>query len=144
MNEESLKRNEILKGKTLQIYWYLLKQGNSGIREIQKELDLPSPSSVSYHINKLVQVDLVSQDQTGKYFIKEEVDTGIIGLRRRLIPRFMGYLSFYLVIMIVFTIIVLFKGDTPLLVEILFVIFSLVGILIFIFEIYQLWRIQPI
>jgi hypothetical protein len=39
-------------GKSLQIYWYLLTHGPKGIREIQKALNIPSPSSVSFQINQ--------------------------------------------------------------------------------------------
>ena len=65
--------DDLLKGKTMQIYWYLLSHGQSGIREIQKNLNIPSSSTVSYHMTKLVNAGLVVQNiKTDKYFIKEE------------------------------------------------------------------------
>ncbi|NIM45531.1 MAG: hypothetical protein GTN80_07805, partial [Nitrososphaeria archaeon] len=44
-----------LKGKTLLVYWYLIKErGDSvGVREIQRALKFSSPSVASYHLEKL-------------------------------------------------------------------------------------------
>ena len=42
-----------LRGKTLEVYRYLLKSKNPvGIREVQRSLDLSTPSLASYHLNK--------------------------------------------------------------------------------------------
>ena len=144
----SIEVEDLLRGKTLQIYWYLLTHGNSGIREIQKELKIPSPSTVSYHINKLVQAELVIQsEETGKYLVKSEVKNGIMGLYvkigRRMIPRMLLYLSFFSIGSLISLFIILFKGSvTP--VEFLFLLFSLSAAGIFIFETYKIWNMKPL
>ncbi|UCG01259.1 MAG: winged helix-turn-helix transcriptional regulator [Candidatus Heimdallarchaeota archaeon] len=139
---------DLLRGKTLQIYWYLLTHGSSGIREIQKELKIPSPSTVSYHINKLVQAELVIQsEKTGKYLVKSEVKEGIMGLYikigRKMIPRMLLYLSFFSIGSLLSILIILFKGNiTP--VEFLFLLFSLSAAGIFIYETYKMWNMKPL
>jgi hypothetical protein len=144
----SIETEDLLKGKTLQIYWYLLTHGSSGIREIQKELKIPSPSTVSYHINKLVEAELVIQSEsTGKYLVKSEVKNGIMGLYvkigRRMIPRMLLYLSFFSIGSILSVFIIFFKGSvTP--VEFLFLLFSLSAAGIFIFETYKIWNMKPL
>ncbi|MFW9904749.1 MAG: helix-turn-helix domain-containing protein [Candidatus Thorarchaeota archaeon] len=144
----SIETEDLLKGKTLQIYWYLLTHGSSGIREIQKELKIPSPSTVSYHINKLVNAELVIQSEsTGKYLVKSEVKNGIMGLYikigRRMIPRMLLYLSFFSIGSLLSLFIIFFKGNvTP--VEFLFLLFSLSAAGIFIFETYKIWNMKPL
>lgn len=138
----------LLRGKTLQIYWYLLTHGSSGIREIQKELKIPSPSTVSYHINKLVQAELVIQsEKTGKYLVKSEVKNGIMGLYikigRRMIPRMLLYVSFFSVGSLLSLLIILFQGNITA-VEFLFLLFSMSAAGIFIFETYKIWKMKPL
>ncbi len=44
----------VIKGTTLDVYFYLLrKKSAAGVREIQRNLNLSSPSISSYHLNKL-------------------------------------------------------------------------------------------
>ena len=43
-----------LRGKTLKVYLYILRQGKAvGVREVQRELGLSSPSVAFHHIEKL-------------------------------------------------------------------------------------------
>ncbi|MHA2239270.1 MAG: winged helix-turn-helix domain-containing protein [Candidatus Hodarchaeales archaeon] len=144
MEQKESETEDLLKGKTLEIYRYLLNNEHSGIREIQKELDLPSPSSVSYHINKLVQANIVAQNDSGKYYICMEIETDLIRIRRKAIPRFIVYISFYSTITFIFFVIILFSGGKVLLVELFFFFFALFGSVINAFELYQIWRIRPI
>jgi predicted DNA-binding transcriptional regulator len=51
-----------LRGKTLLVYWYLLKHGSPiGVRHIQRELGFSSPSIVSHHLEKLMDLGLVKK-----------------------------------------------------------------------------------
>ncbi|NHK29711.1 MAG: hypothetical protein FK730_00065, partial [Asgard group archaeon] len=97
-------QNEFLRGHALRIYWYLLTHPNgiAGVREIQRDLDFASPSSVSYQINKLLLAGVVAKNEDSeKYYIKEEIKSGILGyyfrLGYRVIPRFTIYLIIYLI-----------------------------------------------
>jgi|GEM_PF-1549055 transcriptional regulator, ArsR family len=46
-----------LKGKTPQVYLYMLKRNEPvGVREVQRDLDFSSPSVASYHLDKLISL----------------------------------------------------------------------------------------
>ena len=69
-NHAEINELNVLQGKTLLIYWTLLKSPNPlGIRELQRQLDLSSPSLVSYHIKKLEEQQLIGKNQIGAYFV---------------------------------------------------------------------------
>jgi predicted DNA-binding transcriptional regulator len=89
MNKKSQKRFENLKGKTLELYYYLAaNQGTHGVREIQKEMGYSSPSVAAYHLDGLYNYELVKKTESGKYFI--EGDPEKLGeLKDRIL--FLGY-----------------------------------------------------
>ena len=75
-----------LQGKTLLIYWTLLKSANPlGIRELQRLLKFSSPSLVSYHIKKLEEQHLIDKNQVGAYFVVRKAN--IVELRDLIIFR---------------------------------------------------------
>ncbi len=56
---ERLNRDELisnLTGRTLMIYFVLLNKKSIGVRELQRHLDLSSPSVAKYHLEKLVNL----------------------------------------------------------------------------------------
>jgi len=68
------KHQEEIKGKTRELYDYLLENsGFHGVRELQRSLDYSSPSSVSYHLNRLIDAKLITKTEFGKYGIKEHI-----------------------------------------------------------------------
>jgi len=68
-----------LRGKTLQVYIYLLRRGEGvGVRELQRKLGFSSPSIAHHHLEKLREMGLVSKDQSGRYVVSEKVDVGIL------------------------------------------------------------------
>jgi DNA-binding MarR family transcriptional regulator len=97
-----------LNGRTLMIYFVLLNKGSTGVRELQRHLELSSPSVALYHLDKLVDLDLVEK-RSGKYELLRKADipvlTSWVLIGRRLLPRvlfmavffsifFLGYLIF--------------------------------------------------
>ena len=66
-------RDEIeygLKGKTFQLYVYMLRHGSAvGVREVQRELGFSSPSVASHHMDKLLGLGIVEQDNFGRYVL---------------------------------------------------------------------------
>lgn len=89
-----------LKGKTLRVYWYLLQNPRSiSLREIQLGSKLSSPSLASYHLDKLVQLDLVSVNAHGIYKLKKDFKIGVlrlfVGKGKYLVPRYLFYAVFY-------------------------------------------------
>lgn len=99
--------NAELKGNTLRVYIYALKKRRVGVREVQRALLMSNPSLAQYHLNKLKELGLVSENN-GEYEISKEVKVDVmrdfLRLRTLIIPRFVfyavvftvfaGYLSF--------------------------------------------------
>ena len=149
MQEDSKIDDDILHGKTLKIYWFLLSKGESGIRDIQRNLDFSTPSLVHYQINKLVSLGLVQQNpENEKYFIQEPLKTGILSfyiiIGKKVIPRFLFYLSFLLMGLLLYCIIILSRNPFFFYMEdFLFLSFNLLGITFFTFEGIKLSKLKP-
>jgi predicted DNA-binding transcriptional regulator len=84
-----------LKGTTLRVYRYMLKQrGPVGISQVQRDLGLSSSSVSQYHIRKLLQMGLVREEQGG-YVIDKVVFDNVVRIRRVSIPVQTGYVIFF-------------------------------------------------
>jgi hypothetical protein len=131
---------ELMQGKTMKIYWYLLTHGESGIRELKRKLNISSTSTVSYNINKLVDSE--------KYMVEETIQSGILGLYVKIgtymIPRILFYFSFLAVGLILYLFIVSSRSVATLYLEdFLFFFFSLSVMLFFGYEAYRVWTMKP-
>ena len=97
-----------LTGRTLMIYFVLLNKKSIGVRELQRHLDLSSPSVAKYHLEKLVNLHLV-ENKNGIYHLDKKADlpllTSWVLLGKYLFPKalfaailftslFIGYLFF--------------------------------------------------
>ena len=96
---------ENLSGTTLQVYLYILRSGKEkiGVRELMREMHMKSPSHAYYHLDKLVSLGLLEK-KFGDYYIVKSVKVDylkdFVYLGNRLVPRFLFYTSFFLVILI--------------------------------------------
>jgi len=135
-----------LKGKTLLVYWYLLRSPSSrvGVREIQRSLSLSSPSVAAHHLEKLLSLGLVEKSMTGEYFLAQEVKVGLLRfftrLGRFLVPRYLFY-SLWLSTM--FVIYLALYWPTGSIHNIAAILFGSVANLILWFETVRLWREKP-
>jgi len=89
-----------LKGKTLQVYLFMLRKGgSSGVREVQRGLGFSSPSVAFHHLEKLKSLGLVTKDETGQYGIINNVDVSVLQAFIRvgglLLPRMLFYAAFF-------------------------------------------------
>jgi len=92
--------NNILKGTTLDIYRLMLKSNKPlGIREVQRALELSSPSVAQYHLSKLEQAGLVKRD-IGNYVLNRVLLDSFVKVNRFLIPRYLFYSVFCTVILV--------------------------------------------
>ena len=68
-----------LKGNTLRVYWCLLNSSSQffGPRQIQRDLGFSSPSLAVYHLDKLLDLGLVTK-KGGEYQLKEIVDVRVL------------------------------------------------------------------
>jgi len=137
-----------LKGKTLLIYWHLLRSSGSpvGVREIQRSLHLSSPSVAAHHLEKLTSLGLVDKSQTGEYYLTQEVRVGLLRfftrLGRFLVPRYLFYSVWFSTMLIVYFAFYggLFDGSVHNLVA---VIFGVLASLVLWFETVRLWKQKP-
>ncbi|MCS7386015.1 MAG: hypothetical protein NDF55_04685 [archaeon GB-1867-005] len=91
---------DVLKGKTLLVYRYMLKVGRPvGVREIQRALKFSSPSLAHYHLSKLQEAGLIGKNRNGLYeiqgFVKVDVLYGLIKIGRLTLPRYFFYAIFF-------------------------------------------------
>lgn len=100
---------DVLRGVTLQVYRYVLKNSKpTGIREVQNSLNLSSPRLAFYHLNKLEEVGLVKKTPEG-YVPDRVVMHDSVRLRTVLVPRQFFYALFFAT-MLVFQL-TLFRPD---------------------------------
>jgi len=91
---------QVLKGTTLEVYRFLLKKNKPlGIREIQRALNLSSPSVATYHLTKLEEVGLIKRE-SGGYVVNKFLLEYSIKISRFLIPRYLFYAVFAVAVLI--------------------------------------------
>jgi len=135
-----------LKGKTLLVYWHMLKTPTSktGVREIQRKLGFSSPSVASHHLEKLVSLGLVDKTMTGEYFLTQRVKVGLLRfftrLGRFLIPRYLFYSVWFSTMVVVYLVLNIHTGSVH---NVAAIIFGLLACVILWFETIRLWREKP-
>jgi hypothetical protein len=90
--------NEELEGTTLNVYAYLVKEGNPvGPREVMRAANLSSPSVAYWHLQKLEALGLLEKNKYGEYVVKERVSvSGHLWIGRNLVPRLIFYSFFFM------------------------------------------------
>jgi predicted DNA-binding transcriptional regulator len=131
-----------LRGKTLKVYLYMLKQGKPvGVREVQRELGFSSPSVAFHHLEKLMRLKVVEQDQMDNYVIAKKVDPGIlqafVNVGRFSVPRVGFYAAFFTTVALAYVVYNLGGLD----------VYALVGTVgasaVFWYELFRIWRRKP-
>jgi hypothetical protein len=135
-----------LKGKTLLVYWFMLKSPGSatGVRKTQRVLGFSSPSVASHHLEKLVSLGLVEKNVRGEYFLIKEVNVGILRfffrLGRFLVPRFVFYSIWFSTMLVIYLVL---YGHTASIHNVVALIFGFLAVSILWFETFKLWREKP-
>lgn len=135
-----------LKGKTLLVYWFILKSPKSsvGVREVQRALGFSSPSVAAHHLDKMVSLGLVKKSPTGEYILKREVKVGVLRLFSRIghfmVPRFLFYSTWFSTMLIVYVILYGHSGSIH---NIIALIFGILSCLILWYETIKLWKEKP-
>lgn len=96
-----------LKGKTLQVYVYMLKKKEPiGVRELQRDLNFSSPSVANYHIEKLMDLNLVSKDEYGRYYLSQKAQISVlesfVNVGGRTIPRMSFFAAFFTTLLVAY------------------------------------------
>lgn len=90
-----------LQGRTLQVYLYLQrKREPSGIREVQRDLGLSSPSVAEYQVEKLVEMGLASRDGHGRVSctgnkVRVKALSPYVSFGRFMVPRLAFYATVF-------------------------------------------------
>jgi hypothetical protein len=131
-----------LKGKTLLVYWYMIKQGNPvGIREVQRALKFSSPSIANHHLEKLISLNLVQKDEYGRYSLKEYVEVGMLQsftkIGKFMLPRYSFYASFFSTLLIVY----IYQYSRAL--DLFALSSMIIATMIFWYETIRVWRRKP-
>jgi hypothetical protein len=129
-------------GTTWDVYLCLLTSKKPiGARDVWRKLHLSSPSLAQYHINKLIELDMIQPVLGGKYLVKGgpqgEVLKGFFRLRGRLVPRFVVYGAFLAGLLLAYLSLWPFRGDFR---DLFTISVCLVGIVAFFFEAYLQYK----
>lgn len=139
-----VKLREQLVGKTMRVYWYILRSSQPAtVRGIQRSLHLSSPSLALHHLEKLRKLDLIDQDEDGLYRLKREVRVGLLrffaGYGRFMIPRQILYASFYSAMLITYLILFGFSLKPS---DILLIAILGFGCATSLYEALMIWRVS--
>ncbi len=133
-----------LKGNTLRTYVALLssEKGVMGVRELQRKLGFSSPALASYHLRKLEELGLVTEDK-GDYRLVKEVKVGILAQFIRLgtymLPRYVFYAAFFSTLLVYY----LLQLRELQFYSIFGLLFGVLGTVIFWFETLRIWKQKP-
>jgi len=97
----------VIKGNTVRVYLFVLKNGPCELREVQRALKLSTPSLAFYHLSRLVDAGLVNRTEDGRYIVKTDISAdlldGYVKFGRQIIPQlfflsliFTAILAYYL------------------------------------------------
>ncbi|KPV64537.1 MAG: hypothetical protein AOA65_0931 [Candidatus Bathyarchaeota archaeon BA1] len=138
-----------LKGKTLLVYWYLLKAPSSavGVREIQRSLGFSSPSVAAHHLEKLLSLGLVEKSKIGEYYLTQEVKVGLLRfftrLGRFLVPRYLFHSVWLSTMLVIYLVFYGWDGFPFCIHNVAAIMFGFIACLILWFETVRLWREKP-
>ena len=135
-----------LRGNTLRVYWYMLTSNESvGVREVQRALNMSSPSVASHHLTKLVSLDLVEQLSDNTYKVKQIVKVGVlrnfIGFRGRFLPRYAFVAMFFTSYTLAY-LVLSFIAPPNIYDRYIALAIGVVGALFAWWESYRLWKIK--
>jgi len=92
---------EVLRGTTLEVYRFLLKSNKPvGTRELQRALNLSSPSVATYHLSKLEDAGILKREGGG-FTVSKFLLENSVKVNRFLIPRYFFYAVFAITVLAV-------------------------------------------
>lgn len=141
MPPTSIDLEKEVRGTTLKVYLYILSNGPVRMRDIQRGLGFSTPSLAYYHVEKLMKLGLVEEDEDGLYKVSRGGELSIlkpyIVFGGRLIPRLVFYAVFFTSFLISYVILLWSSID------IYTVIIAMIAVAIFWYETVRAWRHRP-
>jgi hypothetical protein len=112
-----------------------------GVREVQRDLNFSSPSVASYHLDKLISLNLVAKDDYGRYYIAKKAEISMlesyVNILGYTIPRLAFFAVFFTSLLIAYTVL----NYSSL--NIHAVAFAIIASAAFWFETIRLWKRRP-
>ncbi|MDA4111658.1 MAG: hypothetical protein OK439_03915 [Thaumarchaeota archaeon] len=134
-----------LKGNTLRTYIYVVTHKKSGVREVQRELHLSSSSLAQYHLSKLVDLGLLTENG-GEYFLADQIRVDVLRdflkFGTLIVPRFIFYAVFFTIVSGFFGVVVLERSFSEL--DLFLVLMLIVSSALFWYEALRAWLRGPI
>jgi len=85
--------HDVLTGNTVRVYRYAIKQRKPvGVREVQRALELSSPTLAAFHLEKLEEAGLLRQTPEG-YVVEKLVLENFVRFRQLLLPKYLFYFA---------------------------------------------------
>jgi len=113
-----------------------------GVREVQRDLGFSSPSVANYHIDKLAELALVSQDEYGRYYVVQKVQVGVlqafVNIGGLAVPRLSFFAAFFTTMLLAYVVLDLEN------LNIYAIGFALAGAAAFWFETIRVWIKRPV
>jgi DNA-binding transcriptional ArsR family regulator len=141
--------NLALKGNVLKVYMYLLLKKRDepvGVRELQRDLEFSSPTLAKYHLQRLVDLGLVKQNEDGGYSLLREVKVDIVEpfltVGSLLIPRLFAYAVTISILFAYLVFVAIPSGNIPF-IEYFAVVTSAAGLVSLWYESLRSWSRAP-
>ncbi len=141
--------NLALKGNLLKAYMFILvKKRNEpvGVRELQRELKFSSPTLAKYHLERLVELGLLKQNEGGSYSLLKEIKVDMVKpfltIGSLLIPRLLAY-AVMISILFAYLVIVAIPSGNLALIEYLAIVTGGVGLVSLWYESLRSWIHTP-
>jgi hypothetical protein len=90
-------RDPTIDRTTLRVYWYVVEhgRGRAGVRAVQRALGFKSPSSATFHLEKLSSAHLLQKEPSGEYVLRKRRKFGVMNsfvfIGNRLVPKCLFY-----------------------------------------------------
>jgi predicted DNA-binding transcriptional regulator len=142
--EKKLVVESQLKGNTLRTYIYVVTHKKSGVREVQRELHFSSSSLAQYHLAKLVDLGLLTENG-GEYILADHIKVDVLKdflkLGSVIVPRFVFYAVFFTIISAFFGFVAIDQSFSEL--NLFFVLMLCVATALFWYEALRAWLRGP-
>lgn len=137
-----------LRENTLRVYLCLVKTAEPmSARRVQKKLNFSSPTLAVYHLEKLLNMGLVSKSSRG-YALTGTIKVGalfqIVRFGSLLLPRYVFYLSFFIVLFLCYILFIIITDSIELSIHSSFaILLALIAIIVTSYECFRVWRQRP-
>ncbi|MCL2643352.1 MAG: hypothetical protein FWD52_07600 [Candidatus Bathyarchaeota archaeon] len=93
-----MKSGDELEGTTLNVYAFIVRaEGQVGVREVTRGVELSSTSVTHHHLRKLENLNLIEKNSYGQYSLKTKTQIeGYMWVGKSLVPRLMFYSFFFM------------------------------------------------